>query len=105
AGAGMLDAVSMPIEPSAARREMERRAARTPDVLATELAQSYGREFPQPNYIAAMALIARLRLGQQDEVAPILAPYLDGSRDSFARPSQSSLASHMLFVEWARRTG
>ena len=34
----------------------------------------------------------------------LLAPYLDGAQDSFARPSQSSLASHLLFFEYARRT-
>jgi rhamnogalacturonyl hydrolase YesR len=51
-----------------------------------------------------MALVGRLRLGQRDEIAPLLAPYLDGAQDSFARPSQSSLASHLLFFEYARRT-
>jgi unsaturated rhamnogalacturonyl hydrolase len=104
-GTDILDAMATPIEPSGARREIERRAARSPRDLATELARVYGREFPQPNYIAAMALVARIRLGERDEVAPLVAPYLDGSRDSFARPSQSSVAAHMLFVEWARRTG
>jgi rhamnogalacturonyl hydrolase YesR len=104
-GTNVLDSLTAPIEPSGARQELERRAARTPRALAAELARVYGRELPQPNYIAAMALIARIRLGEQAEVAPLLAPYLEGSRDSFARPSQSSLAAHMLFVEWARRTG
>ncbi|HVZ22047.1 MAG TPA: glycoside hydrolase family 88 protein, partial [Vicinamibacterales bacterium] len=55
--------------------------------------------------IAAMALISRLRLGQQTDVEELLAPYLDGTKDSFARPSQSSLAAHLLFFELARRTG
>jgi rhamnogalacturonyl hydrolase YesR len=32
-------------------------------------------------------------------------PYLDGSRNSFATPSQSSLAAHLLFHEIAKRTG
>jgi rhamnogalacturonyl hydrolase YesR len=50
-----------------------------------------------------MALVSRLRLGQPDEVAQLLAPYLDGAKDSFARPSQSSLAAHLVFFEYARR--
>jgi rhamnogalacturonyl hydrolase YesR len=52
-----------------------------------------------------MALISRLRLGEQADVARLLEPYLTGASDSFARPSQSSLAAHMLFFEVARRTG
>src|SRR4030095_7181862 len=62
-------------------------------------------DFATPTYIAAMALISRLRLGERDEIARLLMPYLDGSKDSFARASQSSLAAHMLFFEYARRTG
>jgi unsaturated rhamnogalacturonyl hydrolase len=100
--ATMLDALTAPIAKSGAREELERRAARTPRAFAEQLARVYGQEFAQPNYIAAMALISRLRLGQQADVAPLIAPYLDGTRDSFARPSQSSLAAHLLFAEWAR---
>ena len=90
---------------SNAHQELERRLARSPRALAAELARVYGREFAQPNYIAAMASVSRLRLGEQGEVARLLTPYLDGTTDSFARPSQSSLASHLLFFEYARRAG
>ena len=90
---------------SNAHQELERRLARTPRALAEELARVYGREFAQPNYIAAMAAVSRLRLGEQGEVTRLLTPYLDGTTDSFARPSQSSLASHLLFFEYARRAG
>jgi unsaturated rhamnogalacturonyl hydrolase len=88
---------------SGARQEVERRLARTPRALAEELARVYGRQFTEPNYIATMALVSRLRLGERDEVAPLLAPFLDGAKDSFARPSQSSLAAHLVFFEYARR--
>ena len=88
---------------SSARQEIERRLARTPRALAEELAGVYGRQFTEPTYIATMALVSRLRLGQRDEVAQLLAPYLDGAKDSFARPSQSSLAAHLVFFEYARR--
>jgi rhamnogalacturonyl hydrolase YesR len=104
-GAKMLDGVSEPLESSAARRELERRTARFPREFAADLARGYGRDFSQPTYIAAMALISRLRLGEQAEVAQLIDPYLTGASDSFARPSQSSLAAHLLFFEVARRTG
>jgi rhamnogalacturonyl hydrolase YesR len=89
---------------SNAHQEIERRLARSPRALGEELARIYGHEFAQPNYIAAMALVSRLRLGERDDVARVLMPYLEGAQDSFARPSQSSLASHLLFFEYARRT-
>jgi rhamnogalacturonyl hydrolase YesR len=91
------------ITTSSAHREIDRRLMRSPRALAEELARIYGHEFTAPNYIAAMALISRLRLGERDEVARMLAPYLDGAKASFERPSQSSLAAHMLFFEYARR--
>ncbi len=103
--ATVLGALTVLIPASEAHQELDRRAARSPRVLAEELARVYGHDFAQPTYIAAMALISRLRLGEQVDVARLAAPYLDGSIDSFARPSQSSLAAHMLFFELAGRTG
>jgi rhamnogalacturonyl hydrolase YesR len=104
AGGKILETLTT-IAPSEARQELERRAARSPRVLAEQLARVYGREFKQPNYIAAMAVISRLRLGEQSDVASLLEPYLTGTIDSFAKPSQSSLASHMLFADVAQRMG
>jgi rhamnogalacturonyl hydrolase YesR len=89
---------------SNAHQEIERRLGRSPRAFAEELARIYGHEFTQPNYIAAMALVSRLRLGERDDVARVLMPYVEGAQDSFARPSQSSLAAHILFFEYARRT-
>jgi rhamnogalacturonyl hydrolase YesR len=51
-----------------------------------------------------MAVIAQLRLGNTADVLKAVDPFLTGSRDTFATPSQSSLAAHMLFYEIARRT-
>jgi unsaturated rhamnogalacturonyl hydrolase len=98
-----LQSVTEPITLSSAHQEIDRRLARSPRLLAEELGRVYGHEFAQPNYIAAMALVSRLRLGEQEDVGRLLAPYLAGEKDSFARPSQSSLASHLLFFEYARR--
>jgi unsaturated rhamnogalacturonyl hydrolase len=105
AAAKILDALAASIPPSAAHQELERRLSRSPRELAEQLARVYGRDFSQPTYIAAMALISRLRLGEQTDVSQLLASYLTGASDSFARPSQSSLAAHLLFFELARRTG
>jgi unsaturated rhamnogalacturonyl hydrolase len=100
----LLESVTGGIPLSGAHQEIDRRLTRSPRALAEELARTYGLEFKQPNYIGAMALVSRLRLGERDDVARVLAPYLEGAQDSFARPSQSSLASHLLFFEYARRT-
>jgi len=101
----MVGTVTGPIPSSAARQELDRRSARSPRALAEQLAAIYGHDFTQPTYIAAMALISRLRLGEQQDVVRLAAPYLDGTTDSFARPSQSALAAHLLFFELARRAG
>ena len=98
-----LQLATVGIRVSSAHQEIERRLMRSPRALAAELARVYGHDFAQPNYIAAMALVSRLRLGEREEVAQIVAPFLDGTKDSFAKPSQSSLASHLLFFEYARR--
>jgi hypothetical protein len=104
AEAGMLQSLPSTIAPSEARLEINRRRGRSPRELAEELGKVYGQDFAQPNYILAMALIAQLRLGNTAAVLKAVDPYLAGSRDSFAAPSQSSLAAHMLFYEIARRT-
>src|SRR6185369_13924566 len=94
---GMLQALPSTITPSEAHQEISRRRNRSPRQVAEELGKVYGRDFTQPTYILAMALIAQLRLGNTADVLRAVEPYLSGARDSFAAPSQSSLASHMLF--------
>ena len=105
AKSGILQALTSPIAPSEAHLEINRRRGRSPRQLADELGKVYGRDFAQVNYILAMALIPQLRLGNTEDVLRLADPYLSGTRDSFATPSQSSLAAHMLFYEIARRTG
>src|SRR5262245_44806028 len=65
---------------TSAHQEIERLLAPPPRSVAEELARVYRHEFAQPNYIGAMTLISRLRLGERDEVARLLAPYLDGTQ-------------------------
>jgi rhamnogalacturonyl hydrolase YesR len=89
---------------SDAHRELERRAARSPRQLATELAQHYGHDFDPPWYIGAIALIARIKLGDVDDVRRIVEPYVDGTKNSLAQPSSLVLGGHIVFTELARRT-
>jgi rhamnogalacturonyl hydrolase YesR len=89
---------------SEAHRELARRAARTPRELAEELAQHYGHDFDPPWYIGAIALIARIKLGEIDDVRRIVEPYVDGTKNSLANPSSLVLGGHIVFKELARRT-
>lgn len=92
-------------EKSEAHAELERRRARSPRQLADELAQHYGHDFDQPWYIGAIALIARVRLGDLADVQRLVEPYVDGTKDSLARPNALVMAGHIVFTELARRTG
>jgi unsaturated rhamnogalacturonyl hydrolase len=105
AKSGILSSLASPVPISEAHMEINRRRSRSPRELAEELGKVYGHEFGQPTYISAMALVAQLRLGNEGEVLRLVDPFLSGSADSFARPSQSSLAAHLLFYDIARRTG
>ena len=89
---------------SQARLELQRRLSRTPRELATELARHYGRDFDQPWYIGAVALIARIRLGDTAEVQRLVEPWVDGTKDSLARPNALVMAGHTVFTELARQT-
>ncbi|MCO6458791.1 MAG: glycoside hydrolase family 88 protein [Pirellulaceae bacterium] len=96
--------------PSPARREIQRRVARSPIELAGQLSRHYGRDLNQVVYIPALALVGRLRLGeltgdnsQLDDVLRIVGPYLDGSRPTDIN-SGSAMSGHLVFSELAERT-
>ncbi|MBK9250888.1 MAG: glycoside hydrolase family 88 protein [Proteobacteria bacterium] len=96
--------VAKSILPSDARQELERRRARSPRELATQLAQRYGRSFDQPWYIEAIALIARSRLGELDDVQRLARPWVDGTKDPLARPNALIMAGHIVFTDLYRRS-
>jgi unsaturated rhamnogalacturonyl hydrolase len=100
---GILKSVTEPSR-SEARQEITRRLSRTPGQLAEELAQYYGHDFDQPAYIQAVALIGQLRLGHQADVERLVAPFVDGSKDSLAKATSPTLAGHLVFAELAERT-
>ena len=99
-----LDAKAAKLTPSEAHRQLQHRLARSPQQLAQQLAQHYGRDFDQPWYIGAIALIARLRLGDVADVQRLVEPYVDGSKDSLARANSLVMAGHIVFTDLARRT-
>lgn len=90
---------------SEAHLELQRRLARTPREFAAQLSQHYGRDFEQPWYIAAVALVARLRLGDLEDVQGLAEPWVDGTKDTLARPNALAMAGHVVFTELARATG
>jgi hypothetical protein len=79
-------------------------AADSPLEVAERLARYYGHDFDSPVYIPAMALIGQLRLGHLEEVQRLVAPYIDGQKDSLANVTPSHLAGHLIFVELAGTT-
>jgi len=100
--ANSLDALPDTIPPSDARTEVERRRRRTPTEVARELARIYGHDFNQVTYLPGMALIARMRIGETDDVGRLAAPYVE------TRPairSSLNIAGHLVFAELAERTG
>jgi unsaturated rhamnogalacturonyl hydrolase len=104
-GPGELESLrAADLPPSEAHRELDRRRARSPRRLAEELAQYYGHDFDPPWYIGAIALIARIELGDLDDVRRIVEPYVDGTKDSLARPNSLVMGGHIVFTELARRT-
>jgi unsaturated rhamnogalacturonyl hydrolase len=105
AGDGPLSSVPKNIAQSEAHQEIDRRLARSPRAVADQLAHYYGHEFKEAVYIPGMALIGQLRLGNLSEVERIVAPFVNGSADSLAKPTSTHLAGHLVFAELAERTG
>ncbi|MCH8829901.1 MAG: glycoside hydrolase family 88 protein, partial [Planctomycetes bacterium] len=95
---------------STARKEIQRRIARTPIQIAQQLGKKYGHELNRVAYIPALALIGRLRLGRltgdtshRKDIEKIVAPYLNGKKPTFGkRISGSMMPGHLLFGELAR---
>lgn len=92
------------IEISAARKEIQQRLARTPRQVADQLGQVYGQDLPDPVYIPAVALMARLRLGALADVERIVEPYASGAKDSLEKLSSSHLSGHLLFAALYEQT-
>jgi unsaturated rhamnogalacturonyl hydrolase len=108
AGASLLAAVPAEIAPSPARLEIERRRSRAPLEFARQLAPIYAQSFDPPWYVDGMGLIAQLGLGNLAHVESVVAPYVDGTRESLGgRFGVSTLviAGHLVFAALAEETG
>lgn len=107
-----LDGANFPT-PSPARREMQRRLARSPIEVATELSEHYGRRISGVVYTQTVALVGRIRLGELTgdrksiaDVEKIVAPYVTGDRSFLVeKVSGSVLSGCLVFAELARVTG
>ena len=99
--------------PSAARREIQKRLDRTPLEVARQLSEHYGHDLETVEYIHALALIGRLRLGeltgdpsQLEDVERIVAPFVGGEKPGLPpNPTGSHFAGHLVFAELAKATG
>jgi rhamnogalacturonyl hydrolase YesR len=98
--------------PSPARREIQQRLDRTPLNVARQLSEHYGHELETVEYIRALALIGRIRLGeltadasQLADVERIVAPFLNGEKPTLGeRANGSEFAGHLVFSELAGAT-
>jgi rhamnogalacturonyl hydrolase YesR len=104
AEAGILKSVPAEIQASEARQEIERRRERSPGQVGVELSHIYGNDFDQVTYMPGMAVIAQMRMGRTADAARLLAPYLNGAKDSLIRPNSQTLAGHLVFAELAERS-
>lgn len=123
-GVGAIPALISPTEPTAAipeaaarksspaRREIQRRVARTPIEIANELARVYGQRMDPVMYIPALAMVGRMRLGEltgdpnpQRDAEKICAPFYTGEKESMPpKGNGSTISGHLVFSELARRT-
>ncbi|MEK6239460.1 MAG: glycoside hydrolase family 88 protein [Planctomycetales bacterium] len=99
--------------PSPARAELRKRLNRGPERVAKTLAKRYGHDLKQVSYIPALALIARVDLGELTgddaalvDVERIVGPYFREEKAALSkRPSGSNLAGQLIFARLARATG
>lgn len=99
--------------PSPARREIQQRLDRTPLDVARQLAAHYGQSLQPVEYIQALALVGRIRLGELtsdrshlEDVERIVGPFLRGDKPALEhKPTGSHFAGHLVFAELAKATG
>jgi len=99
--------------PSPARRELQRRLAKSPQEISDELLESYGKQLKEAVYIQSLAVIGRMRnierVAAEQQLLPDFTPidaivkdYFDGSKVA-ALKSASDVSGHLIFSEFAAR--
>lgn len=104
---------SNPGQRSAMRHAMVERLDRVPTTVATDLSKHYGDHLKTVMYQPALALVGRMRLGNltndpshQEAVGRVLEAYLVGSSAAADKAlNGSQIAGHLVFADWALRTG
>lgn len=109
---GLLEAIAaskLP-SPSPLRKDLLLRRERTPRQVAEQLAKVYGRHLKEVAYIAALPLVAKVRLSELTDdrdhlvdVVEIVEPFRLRQRVPVPR-SGSEQAGHLIFAEAAGRT-
>ncbi len=64
---------------------------------AKPLARIYGQTLTEVVYVQTTALIGRLRLGERQAVENLVMPFVNGEKNSLAKPTASHLSGHLLF--------
>ncbi|MCE9606595.1 MAG: glycoside hydrolase family 88 protein [Planctomycetia bacterium] len=103
------------LPPSSARIEIQKRLARTPEQVAAQLLEVYGKQLSSVQYIPALALVGRLRheLSREQKDAPVspivlaaVEPYLSSAKPTLApKAGGSGTAGNLLFGELAAIIG
>lgn len=102
----------LPTLRDSAQQELQQRRARSAVEVANQLGAYYGEALDSVNYQQALALIARIQLGeirgdaQQLAIVQRLAePYANGQKSALGdKPSGNTFAGHLVFAELAART-
>lgn len=92
--------------------EQIKRLKRSPTEVANQLSRRYGRALKQVQYIPAVAVIGRLRLGEltgdashRADIDKLIAPFRDGTQKAIGdKPNGGDQAGHLVFGELALRT-
>jgi hypothetical protein len=97
------------------QEKLRQRKSRSPEDVVADLATFYGHNLKSVMYQPALALIARLHFDDlmgaaaaREEIAKILEPHLAKAEQTAMTPGKvnsSVLAGHLIFAEWAERTG
>ena len=92
--------------------EQIKRLQRSPTEVANQLSRRYGRTLKQVQYIPAVAVIGRLRLGEltgdgshRTDIDKLIAPFREGTQKAIGdKPSGGDLAGHLVFGELALKS-
>ncbi|WP_437190900.1 glycoside hydrolase family 88 protein [Planctomicrobium sp. SH527] len=93
------------------RIEFQSRQSRTPHQVAEQMTKVYGHDLKKVMYQPALAIIARQEFAAltgdktvKPDVEKILTPWLENTTAK-ADPNGSVVSGHLVFVDWANRTG